>query len=85
MWKRLNIYEGIITIKFICILVFYILNQDFFNYIISKDIAGYLFWLSLGLCLGFWLCKYEMKRMWKKSWEENQEKEKERNIPISPN
>jgi cadmium resistance protein CadD (predicted permease) len=84
MWKRLNIYEGMVYLSFICIMLLCIVNQEFLNYIVPKDIAGYLFWLSLGLLLGFQLCKYEMKRVWKKSWEEENQADKQK-PPISPN
>jgi hypothetical protein len=63
MWKRLNIYEGIVAMNFIVNLIFYILNRDLLKYVIPKEISGYFFWLSLGLLLGFKLCKYEVKRV----------------------
>lgn len=66
MWKRLKIYQWIIMANFAFNLVFYTLNEDFLNYIVPKDIAGYLFWLSLGLYLGFIICKNEIKRVYKK-------------------
>lgn len=66
MWKRLNMYEGIIAVNFILNIVIYILNEDFFRYAIPKEIASYIFWLSLGLYLGFQWCKYEVKRVLKK-------------------
>jgi hypothetical protein len=65
MWKRSYIYEGVISINFLLNLVFYIVNEDYFQYVIPKEIAGYMFWLSLGLYLGFQLCKYEFRRVWK--------------------
>lgn len=69
MWKRLNIYEGIIAVNFILNIAIYIVNEDYLQYVIPKEIVGYMFWLSLGLCLGFQLCKYEFKRLWSRSWE----------------
>ena len=65
MWKRLKIYEGIVVINFIINIVFYILNKDFLNHIIPVDIAGYMFWISLGMYLGFQWCKYEFIRVLK--------------------
>lgn len=65
MWKRFNIYEGVIVINFILNIIFYNLNEDYLQ-IIPKDIASYIFWLSMGLCIGFEICKYEVKRTLKK-------------------
>jgi hypothetical protein len=68
--KRLLIYELVATTLLLVSFFFFILNEDFFNHIIPKDIAGYLFWISLGIYLGFKLCKYELKRVWKKMKED---------------
>lgn len=67
MWKRLKIFEAIVSGNFLFSLFLYIVNEDYLEYAIPKDIAGYIFWLSLGLYLGFRLCKYEFKRLWIKS------------------
>ena len=84
--RRLNIYEGIIAISFMCIMVLCIINQEAINYAIPKEIAGYIFFLSLGLCLGFWLYKYEYIRIWKKmKAEEQKNKTGKQTPPISPN
>ena len=66
MWENFKIFEGIIAIFFFLNLVFQILNKNYFNYWIAKDVAGYFFWLSLGLYLGFQLCKFEVNRIMKK-------------------
>lgn len=66
MWKRFKIYEGSIVIFFFINMVFYIINMNFLNFWFPKDIAGYFFWLSLGLYLGFQFCKYEVNRIMKK-------------------
>ncbi len=63
MWKRFRIYEGIISFNFIGSLFLYTLNEDYLQYAIPKDLAGYFFWLSLGLYLGFQICKYEFRRI----------------------
>ena len=86
IWKRFGIYEAIVSVFFILITVFYIINKDFLKYVVPKDIAGYLFWLSLGLWLGFVTCKYEFKRVWNKMKPEEQKSEANiGNPPISPN
>lgn len=66
MWRRFNIYQWIIGVNFLFNIIFYPLNEDYFK-IIPKDIAGYMFWSSLGLWLGFELCKYEFKRLIRKN------------------
>lgn len=72
MWKRFNVYEGIIAINFLCNLFFYAFNEAVLKYAFPRDIAGYMFWISLGLYLGFQLCKYEMRRVWKKQTEKQE-------------
>jgi hypothetical protein len=62
MWSRFNLYEGTVIIFFIFNIVFYNLNEDYLHYI-PNQVAGYMFWLSLGLWLGFELSKYEFKRV----------------------
>lgn len=76
MWKRLKAYNAIITIWFMFNLVFYLINRDYFKYVIPKEIAGYMFWISLGLYLGFQLCKYEYTRVWNKISEQKDTKKK---------
>ena len=65
MWKRFKIYQGIIVINLLLSLLFYIVNEDYLNYYVPKDISALLFWLSLGIYIGFQLCKYEIKRIMK--------------------
>ncbi len=80
-FKRLSVYEGVITIYFIINTFFYILNDDFLK-TIPKEIAGYLFWLSFGLYLGFQLCKYEVKRILTKNAFKEKDQEKDNNMKV---
>lgn len=66
MWKRLKIYQWIIIANFAFNLVFFTLNEDFLNYLVPRDVAGFSFCLSLGLLVGFALSTNELKRIWKK-------------------
>lgn len=44
MLKRFNIYEGIVVFMLLINIFIYTLNEDYLNYAIPQDIAGYLFW-----------------------------------------
>jgi len=60
MFKNLNLYkifEGIISSFFIANLIFYTVNKKIDNPIIPIEFAGYMFWLSLGLYLGYHLAR----------------------------
>ncbi len=56
-WKWFNIYRRAIEIFFTLNVVFSVLNKIKKKPLISPEIIGYLFWLSLGLYLGFNLCR----------------------------
>lgn len=73
IWQKFNIYEKISITFFILNIFFYILNEDYLLYAIPKQISGYLFWLSLGLFLGFQVSKNEFARVMRKQ-EENKDK-----------
>lgn len=40
-------------------------NEDHFH-IIPYNISGYMFWLSIGIYIGFEIAKFEMKRILEK-------------------
>ena len=86
-WKRFNFYEKGLAIFLIFNIIFYVVNEDFLKYIIPKDISGYLFWISLGLYLGFRLCQYEYKRVWNEMQKEQVKKGSNKKMPPghSPN
>lgn len=46
-------------------LFFYMFNEDHFH-IIPYNISGYMFWLSIGIYIGFEIAKFEMKRILEK-------------------
>lgn len=64
MWKRFIIYEGIVSYNFLLNIGLFIANEEFFNNFIPDDIERSLFFLSLGLYVGFRICKHESKRVW---------------------
>lgn len=65
VWKRLLFYEKAISYFFVANLIFIIVNQEF-QLRFPRDIQSGLFFLSLGLYLGFLICKNEYTRSQKK-------------------
>lgn len=61
-WKRFVIYERVIYYFLICNLIFIIINRELLKFKLPEFIQGYLFFFSLGLYIGFILCKDEYKR-----------------------
>ena len=64
-WRRFSNIEKGLVIFFGIGLFIDTINKEFLNSAIPKEIVGYIFWLSIGLYLGFRLCRYEYKRVWK--------------------
>ncbi len=62
-WKIFSYYESGITLFFCINIIIDIINERILDKVISKEILTYSFWLSLGLFLGFRLCKYEVRRI----------------------
>ena len=60
--RRLRVYQKIITYFFIFNIIFYIINDAFFRNAIPLEIIGYMFFLSLGIYIGFHVCIHEIKR-----------------------
>jgi len=58
-WKRFSFYERGLTFFFMINIFLDVINDKLLDSVIPGEIVGYLFWLSLGLYLGFRLCKYE--------------------------
>lgn len=69
-WKRFSFYDKGLAVFFIINLFLDILNEKVFGSAIPSEIVSYLFWLSLGLYLGFQLCKYEYSQTLRKHSEE---------------
>jgi hypothetical protein len=59
---NLNLYEKIIGLFLLFNIIYYPINEDYLNFIIPKDFCSYMYWLSIGLFLGFKLYKYEIGR-----------------------
>ena len=64
-WKRLSYYDKVLAMFFMINIFLDIINKKVLNSVIPNEIIGYLFWISLGLYLGFQICKYEFKRVLK--------------------
>jgi hypothetical protein len=75
-WKYFNLYEKGIALFFIFNIVFDVVNEKLLYSIVPSEILTYFFWLSLGLYLGFRLCKYEFKRIWDKINKNEQQENK---------
>lgn len=58
---RVHIYEWGISLLLVANIIYYPINEDYLEYLVPKEICGYSFWLSLGLFVGFKLCKSELK------------------------
>jgi hypothetical protein len=69
-WKRFNIYQQCLAVFFIVALFLDVINKKLLGSTIPTEIVSYLFWLSLGLYLGFRLCKYEYSNAIKKHEEQ---------------
>lgn len=57
-WLSINLFNKILAAFFMLNIVLDIINEKILGSSIPVEIVGYLFWLSLGLYLGFELCKY---------------------------
>jgi hypothetical protein len=66
LWKRFLICQNGLSIFFILNIFFSILNKKLSKPLIPIEITDYLFWLSLGLYLGFILCRHEYSTVMKK-------------------
>lgn len=60
-WKRFSVIENILMVFFSINILLNSINNYLFNKAIPVEIVHYLFWLSLGLFIGFKLCKYEIR------------------------
>jgi hypothetical protein len=65
-WKRFNIFQQLLAVFFIIGLFLDSINIKVFNSAIPSEIVDYFFWLSLGLFLGFRICKYEYNQALRK-------------------
>lgn len=70
-WKRFSYFDNGLTVFFMINLFLDILNKKVLNSILPSEIVGHLFWLSIGLFVGFKLCKHEYSQTLKKQSENN--------------
>ena len=69
-WTRFNNYEKSLAAFFMLNIFLDVINKKLLGSAIPTEIVSYLFWLSLGLYLGFRLCKYEYGNAIKKNEEQ---------------
>jgi hypothetical protein len=67
MYKRINILHRIFLSFFLLSLGVFIVNDSILKKRIPIEIVGYIFFLSLGIYVGFHVCLDELKRMNRKS------------------
>lgn len=84
-WKRFSNYEKSLAAFFIISIILDVVNNRLLNSFIPTEIVGYLFWLSLGLYLGFKLCKYEFTRVWNTIKADEQKEDLEKIQPFNKN
>lgn len=59
--ERFNLYENIIAVLFMIGIVLDVINKKLLKNLIPEEIVGYFFWFTLGLFLGYKICKQGMK------------------------
>lgn len=69
-WTRFSIYEKSLAAFFMLNLFLDVINKKLLGSAIPAEVVSYLFWLGLGLYLGFRLCKYEYSKAIKKHEEQ---------------
>lgn len=69
-WKRFNTFQQCLSLFFVINLFLDVINNKILNSAIPSEIVDYMFWLSLGLFLGFMLCKYEYRQSLRKHSDE---------------
>jgi hypothetical protein len=69
-WARFTCYQKIIDVFFMLNIILDVINNELLNSVIPFKVLCSLFWLSLGLFLGFKLCKKEYSNAIKKNNEQ---------------
>ena len=72
-WKRFSYFDKGLAAFFMVNLFLDVINKKLLGSVIPTEIVGYLFWLSLGLYLGFRLCRYEYSRTLKEHSKEQEQ------------
>jgi hypothetical protein len=66
-WRVFKIYQSVIELFFAFCMVLAATVKIVKKTLLPPNIVGYLFWFSLGIYLGFQLCKYIYNKELKKS------------------
>jgi hypothetical protein len=70
-FKRFNLIQISLIVLFAFSLFLDLINKEFLNSFLPKEIVGYQFWFLFGMIIGFSWCKYEYIIMIKKYNEAN--------------
>lgn len=81
-WKRFINYERVLFSFWIISFLVSLVNERLLNSIVPNEVAAYIFWLSLGLYLGFILCKHEYHHALKLQHEQLMVNESEKNTSL---
>jgi hypothetical protein len=70
-YKRLLLFEKGFTVFFLINFAIMVLCKNILLSVFPQDIRNYFFWLSMGLYIGFLVCKNEFKKLISASKKEN--------------
>lgn len=79
--KEVNIVEIVLGVYLFANVIFYPINGDELDYLVPEEIVIYSYWLSVGLFVGFKVCRYQMTRILKKRYQ--REEQVKKNLPLN--
>lgn len=79
--KEVNILEIVLGVYLFVNIIFYPINRDKLDYLVSEEVSIYSYWLSIGLFVGFKTCRHQMTRILKKRYQGEEQIKK--NLPLN--